>query len=773
MLAVGVLAAAVAPAAAESTPPAWQSYVESPSSAVVSPVRVVSASGTVSDAAALVRPGGGSTTLTYAPGGTAPVIVLDYGKEVGGFPKFQIDAFSGVPVLHVAYSETLANLSSIGDLAPNSFMSGNPLRVDELPVTSTGVLRSPGLQGGERYEMLTLDSPGSVTLSSAPIDFTGFLGTPSALRGHFLSSDDLLNRIWYAGVYTLNLNQIVPGTSPLPGQLDQSPVIIDGAKRDRAVWSGDQLIADPTAYYSIDPQYVRESLALFGAHPATLANEYAVAVGDASRPGPLPGECSPNTQGLNFCISWSASYSMDFVPALYEYYLYTGDASFARQEWPLVVRQMAWDAQQVDANGLVSVDDTDNADWAGDNPSGELTYVNSVYYKALNDAAALADAIGQPGGSAYRAAAASIKRAVNAQLWHATLGLYDASTSNRGPIVQDANVFAVLSGIAPPARAPGIMNVLTHALASPFGTLDVSSPVPSGYSRLVSPYIGGFQLAAEFESNRTDAALALMRTEWGWMVNHDPGGTAWEKIQPNGVPSALDSTAHAWGTGATSALSRYVLGVAPTTAGYATWTVMPHPGDLAWTEGSVPTPHGNLAVRWNHGTGGSSFDLALDAPAGTDGSVWIPLLGSSRVVKRDGAIVWTGTAAANGASAYRAGDYVVFHHQSGSHTYVWRAPTATCTSRRSELIHLPARIRRWGVLRVRVYVNHRHERTISGSVGAVRVQLRGLAGVVAHVRLVVQTSHGSAQIRRTYHLCRPGSSPRAPHQPDRRMVSVR
>jgi alpha-L-rhamnosidase len=363
---------------------------------------------------------------------------------------------------------------------------------------------------------------------------------------------------------------------------------------------------------------------------------------------------------------------MDFVPALYEYYLYTGDAGFARQEWPLVVRQMAWDAEQVDANGLVSVNDSDNADWAGNNPSGELTYVNSVYYEALSDAAALADATGQPGGSAYRAAAAKIKDAVNTQLWDAKLGIYDASTSNRGPMVQDANVLAVLSGIAPPERAPGILDVLTHALTSRYGTLDVSSPVPSGYSQVVSPFISGFQLAADFRSNRTDSALALMRTEWGWMVGHDPGGTDWEKIELNGVPSALDSTAHAWGTGATSALSEYVLGVTPATAGYATWTVMPHPGHLAWSEGRVPTPHGPIDVRWRQGTAGASFRLTVDAPHGTNGSVWVPLGGSSAVITRDGRVVRHPAAGAHRANVHWDADYVVFERQAGSHTYAWQ-----------------------------------------------------------------------------------------------------
>jgi hypothetical protein len=44
-----------------------------------------------------------------------------------------------------------------------------------------------------------------------------FRGTPDALTGHFLSNDPLLNHIWYAGAYTLNLVREVPGTRDLPG----------------------------------------------------------------------------------------------------------------------------------------------------------------------------------------------------------------------------------------------------------------------------------------------------------------------------------------------------------------------------------------------------------------------------------------------------------------------------------------------------------------------------------------------------------------------------
>ena len=56
----------------------------------MTPVAVVSTSGNVTNAAALTSGGSGSAKLTMASGGTAPVIILDYGKDVGGFPYFTV-----------------------------------------------------------------------------------------------------------------------------------------------------------------------------------------------------------------------------------------------------------------------------------------------------------------------------------------------------------------------------------------------------------------------------------------------------------------------------------------------------------------------------------------------------------------------------------------------------------------------------------------------------------------------------------------------------------
>jgi hypothetical protein len=65
----------------------WQQYVEAPGSLNLTPVRVVSVSGTVTNPGGIVAGGHGDTTLTRSASDTGQTdIVLDYGRDIGGVP---------------------------------------------------------------------------------------------------------------------------------------------------------------------------------------------------------------------------------------------------------------------------------------------------------------------------------------------------------------------------------------------------------------------------------------------------------------------------------------------------------------------------------------------------------------------------------------------------------------------------------------------------------------------------------------------------------------
>ncbi len=69
----------------------WQSYVESNGASTVKPAAITATSGAVTNAQALVS-GSGTATLTDVAGQAPPTIVLDYGKEVGGLPFFNVSS---------------------------------------------------------------------------------------------------------------------------------------------------------------------------------------------------------------------------------------------------------------------------------------------------------------------------------------------------------------------------------------------------------------------------------------------------------------------------------------------------------------------------------------------------------------------------------------------------------------------------------------------------------------------------------------------------------
>lgn len=242
-----------------------------------------------------------------------------------------------------------------------------------------------------------------------------------------------------------------------------------------------------------------------------------------------------------------------------------------------------------------------------------------------------------------------------------------------------------------PGRADRLEHV-EHAVDAIRG-LQIADPAASGsngsYKAIVSPYISGFTVAADYAANRPDLAMEQIVALWGHMANSDPTGTAWEVVRlPDGTLntsfgllnsgcSAIgllsDSAAHSWGTGATTALSSYVVGVTPLTAGYQSWQVKPYveSSHLTWAQGQVPTGDGGaIASRWELGP--DAFRLTVDAPDETSGSVAVPTLNESRAIYMDGTKVWDGTQAVNGATATQPDDgFVVFTDVIGSHTWAW------------------------------------------------------------------------------------------------------
>src|SRR5574344_1511221 len=82
----------------------------------LAPVAILKASGSVSNAEALVKGGSAACTLDYPANGAAPSVALDFGPGgVGGYAVFHVTAARGTPVVRLAYACHPDGLTPTGD----------------------------------------------------------------------------------------------------------------------------------------------------------------------------------------------------------------------------------------------------------------------------------------------------------------------------------------------------------------------------------------------------------------------------------------------------------------------------------------------------------------------------------------------------------------------------------------------------------------------------------------------------------------------------------
>jgi hypothetical protein len=295
-----------------------------------------------------------------------------------------------------------------------------------------------------------------------------------------------------------------------------------------------------------------------------------------------------------------------------------------------------WYAAQLGQAGLL-VNGLGNLDYANIPRAGTtVAYFNAGYAWALGRAATVAAWIGeQAKATAWRARIAPLASAFQQAFWDGSAGAYvDATT---GPVLhpQDGNVFAVLSGLAGLGRARSALHYLEGHDWQPYGAALADNDTWHGYpwgdqaGKRVYPFIGYFELVARYASGLDSSAVALIRREWGYMVRNGPRSTMWETIGADGGPPSdqQPSFDHGWSSGAAPALTQYALGVVPAAPGFGSYVAQPHPADLRWARGVVPTPHGPIKFRWAYGRGVLSATVVARVP----GRIILPADGAAKL----------------------------------------------------------------------------------------------------------------------------------------------
>ncbi len=437
-----------------------------------------------------------------------------------------------------------------------------------------------------------------------------FLGPPaSAGTGSFTSNDELLNQIYTASVKTAedmvsDPVDLWPGGCNVPAS---GKIILDGVARDRCVYIGDLSVTGQTLLLAGDASTVVRNLILLFA-------------GFQKDDGVIPPSAC-------LCTDPMIDYTGYWVITLYNYVLASGDLDTLHRVWPNLLKAVdGWYPSVVDRDAhLVTNIYGPRYDYALiDRHSPYVAYYNAEYVYVLRLAARMAQWMDAQGDAARWASTADTFSArVLSAFWDPSAGAFKDNIN--GPLVhgQDDNAFAVLAGIGSGAQRISALNYLdahdNYGYGNSIADVDVwSDPVWGDLANMrVYPFMSYYELLARFSLNLDASALNLIRREWGYMLRVGPG-TMWEDIGQYGsrpTDTHAPSYDHGWSSGAAPVLTEYVLGVQPTSPGFATFTVTPHAGDLAFASGVVPTPHGPIKVAWKFVN--SRLVLTVAAPAGT------------------------------------------------------------------------------------------------------------------------------------------------------------
>jgi hypothetical protein len=400
----------------------YSEYILAPSSRTVHPVAVYQVRGTVNNAEGLV--GGATSTVTISgthQGGQNSSVTLDFGRNIAGQVSLTAtDSGDPSSAIWLTFSESSMWISSYGSDAISDDGLDEPISLSVGRGSGTYTVQRDYARGGFRYLTLVNNGTADIQLSGLAVLYTA---APTqnlrAYTGYFHSSDELLNRIWYAGAYTNQLCDIDPrygnalvnviNYKPRPLQpwyynytiTNGTSALVDGAKRDALIWPGDLFISGPSVAYST---YALDAIKN-GVESLLLLQ---------TSEGILPYVGVPFNKVLNRI---SFTYHLHTLIGVYNYYWYTGDQAWLQTYWGQFKRGLAWSLSNVDSSGLMNL--TASGDWFRTSVTGHNIEANAILYYTLNLGIALAGVLGDDATVLqYQDAAAGIKKAANTLLWY-------------------------------------------------------------------------------------------------------------------------------------------------------------------------------------------------------------------------------------------------------------------------------------------------------------------------------------------------------------------
>jgi hypothetical protein len=311
--------------------------------------------------------------------------------------------------------------------------------------------------------------------------------------------------------------------------------------------------------------------------------------------------------------------------------MFTGDRRIVPELFAGTKKQMAWLARYEDGRGLlVDMPGWKFVDWTALDSRRNDGALQGWHLDALEHAAKLARLAGDERTRAdYLRRAKRLRRTLAQTYWSKERGAF--LKYRPGSPVRPANAPADLVGqhenflfylldVGSSAQRKQALEAMAGATGLFLPDLGIIQNPTLLESRgnfasertilIGSPFWSFYALLALMKAGKVAEALDYIRIGWGTMIENG-ATTCWEVWGRHMIEGSL---CHGWSAAPAMILPAFVLGVKPTSPGFRTFEVRPRTGDLAWAEGTVPTPRGDVRVSWKHRAKG--FACKVTVPEG-------------------------------------------------------------------------------------------------------------------------------------------------------------
>jgi len=520
--------------------------------------------------------------LTLAQSKENEFMVADFGREVSGHLRLQVKNAKAGQKVDIGYDETL---NAEGFPNPRRtyvhFADRFYLRQDQQEIEVFGAR-------GFRYLLIDVAGGlGGLTISGIQLEERSY---PLVNEGTFQCSDASLERLYQVGINTAKICML--------------DTWISDVARERVMWMDFYPETLSGVWGLGDTRLWRRSLLILAQNTC--------------RQGALTGAIR-SFAPIDY-DPMLVSLTMYYMSSVSDYVQHSGNVETGRAIFPTLMKQFEILERFKTQEGLVN-DKWPSwgtfLDWSAMDFGGISAGTNAIYLMTLRKTARLARYLQMPEEAARMEDQANrLAKIYHQYFWSDKEGMFvDAVYDGKASEVrsQFCNVFAIWAGVAEGEQATAIMkkmldkNLLLPRTGGDYRLKPGFKHQVGGIVQIGTPGAGYRMADVLFRLGMTQQAVDYLKENWLPITRN---GTFAEHF----VEDANSTFCHGWGAAPVVLLPRYILGVRPVTLGWTEVEVVPQPGDLHWAKGTIPTPHGEIAVAWEKHAG--KIELKVTLPEG-------------------------------------------------------------------------------------------------------------------------------------------------------------